>query len=223
MVWLRLLGIFLFVLALASCGGDASPPQLVDDSKAAELPSKLDGLDDAVMTRTSVVPINSVDPDELRACGFAPASATASVVERVGVRGSSITYPGRGSALYACDKVREPATAEDPDRPYGGVWCGGTVGRFDDSTLNDPRLDICVDTDDALTAFAWISPHEEASWVVVSDAGTREVYDVAAGLPVRVTTTENVDPLGSASFDVEEYPADGSKLRAYTLDAQVAG
>ena len=223
MVWLRLPGTFLVVLALAGCGGDASLPQLADGSKAAKLPQQLDRLDDAVMTRTSVVPIKSVDPGELNACGFAPASASARVVERVGVRGSSITYPGRGSALYACDKIPEPATAEDPDRPYGGVWCGAAVGRFTDVTVNDPRLDICADTDDALTAFAWISPHEEASWVVVSDAGTREVYDVAAGLPVRVTTTADVDPLGSASFDVEEYTADGNKLREYTLDAQVAG
>jgi len=50
----------------------------------------------------------------------------------------------------------------------------------------------------------------------------REVYEVTAALPVRVTTTEAVDPAGSASFDIEEYAADGSKVRVYTLDAQVA-
>jgi hypothetical protein len=62
----------------------------------------------------------------------------------------------------------------------------------------------------------------EAKWVVVSDGGTREVYEVAESLPVRVTTTENIG-LGKASFAIEEYAADGSKLREYTLEAQVAG
>ena len=57
----------------------------------------------------------------------------------------------------------------------------------------------------------------------MTDAGRREVYEVAESLPVRVTTTENVNPAGSASFDIEEYAADGSKLREYTLEAQVAG
>ena len=41
---------------------------------------------------------------------------------------------------------------------------------------------------------------------------------------MRVTTTDGVEPESSrASFDVEEYAADGRKLREYVLEAAVAG
>ncbi len=89
--------------------------------------------------------------------------------------------------------------------------------------LNDPRLDLCTNTDSEITAFAWVDPRPDAKWVVVSDTGKREVYEVVKSLPVRVTTTENVNPAGKASFDVEEYGADGALLTEYTLEAAVAG
>ena len=58
----------------------------------------------------------------------------------------------------------------------------------------------------------------------MSDAGRREVYEVAESLPVRVTTTEGVELESSrASFAIEEYAADGSKLREYVLETAVAG
>ena len=61
-------------------------------------------------------------------------------------------------------------------------------------------------------------------WVVVEDAGKREVYQVADSLPVRVTTTDGTAPESSrASFPIEEYAADGTKQREYTLEAAVAG
>ena len=84
--------------------------------------------------------------------------------------------------------------------------------------LNDPRLDLCTNTDDELTAFAWVEPRPDAKWVVVSDADKREVYEVAESLPVRVTTTDGTAPESSkASFPIEEYAADGTELREYTL------
>ena len=145
------------------------------------------------------------------------------VVERVGLRGSSLTFR-TGSTLYGCDKIPNPFTAEDPDLPYGGIWCASPNGRFDEGALNDPRLSLCPNTKNDVTAFVWVEPQADAKWIVVSDAGRREVYEVAAGLPVRVATTDGVQPENSrASFDVEEYSADGHELRAYTLDAAVAG
>ena len=88
--------------------------------------------------------------------------------------------------------------------------------------LNDPRLDLCQGIDGRVTAFAWASPSQGTRWMVVG-RHPREVYEVIVSLPVRITTTEAVDPAGSASFDIEEYAADGRKVRVYTLDAEVAG
>ena len=217
---LKPLGTLLMLIALAGCGGDG-PPQLVDGSQAGELPAELAELDDAVMTRLAVKSETEFDEEELRACGVL-FDGERMVVERVGVRGSSLTLPS-GRLLYGCDGIPDPSTAVDPDRPYGGIWCGGANGRLDDGKLNDPRLDLCANTDGELTAFVWVEPQRNAKWVVVSDAGSREVYEVAESLPVRVTTAEHIDPAGSASFNIEEYAAHGSKLREYTLDAQVAG
>jgi hypothetical protein len=174
-----------------------------------------------VSTRATVSEVSDVD--ELAACGFEPENDEAEVVERVGVHGSSITFLGTGSTLYACDSVPDPITAEDRDRPYGGVWCGGSVGRLDTGRLNDPRLDLCSSSGGEITAFAWVQPGPNTAWVVVSDSGRREIYEVAESLPVRITTTDHVDPAGSAAFEVEEYGADGALLQEYTLDTRVAG
>ena len=66
--------------------------------------------------------------------------------------------------------------------------------------LNDPRLSLCTNTDDEITAFAWVEPQPDAKWVVVSDAGKREVYEVAESLPVRVTTTDGTTPEGASAL-----------------------
>lgn len=212
----------LVVALLAGCGGDSSPPQLVDGTQAAELPVELDGLDDGVLARTAVTDEAAFDEEELRACGILFDGGTRPVVERTGTQGSSLTLRS-GRLLYACDKILEPQSAEDADLPFGGIWCGGPNGRLDNGKLNDPRLSLCQDTSGEITAFVWVEPQSDAKWVVVADAGRREVYEVAGSLPVRVTTTENIDPAGRASFDVEEYAADGTKLREYVLEAAVAG
>jgi hypothetical protein len=221
-VALRLLGAFL-AIAIAGCGGDDSPPQLVDGSRPPELPLELAELDGAVMTRTEIKSDSDLDLAEHEACGLPSHGGDRTVVERTGRHGSSLTVES-GLRRYACDKIPDPVTAEDPDLPYGGIWCGAANGRVDDGKLNDPRLSLCQDTDGDLTAFAWLEPQAGAEWVVVADAGYREVYEVAAGLPVRVTTTGGTEPASSrASFDVEEYDADGTQLREYLLEAAVAG
>jgi hypothetical protein len=211
------------LLALAGCGGGEPPPQLVDGSLAAELPAELADLDDAVLTATAVKNESDLHQDEYAACGVPADGGDRTVVERIALHGSSLTIES-GRLLFGCDKIPAPLTAEDPDLPFGGIWCGRANGRIDEGRLNDPRLSLCPNTDDDITGFAWVEPLPNAKWVVVSDAGTREIYEVAESLPVRVTTTEGVQSGSSrASFDVEEYAADGSKLREYVLETAVAG
>lgn len=216
---LKLLGALVSASALAGCGGD-SPPQLVDRGPPADLPAELAHVDDAVMTRVAIAPAGEVEG--LDACGLPPASDETDVVKRIGVHGSSLTFVGEGASLHGCNAI--PNTPEEPDRPYGGIWCSGAVGRQDPDGLSDPRLSLCQNTSREVTAFVWIEPEPDTKWVVVSDAGLQEVYEVAAGLPVRVTMTGGAELERSrASFDIEEYAADGTKLRDYALEAAVAG
>lgn len=210
------------LLALAGCGGGgSSPPRLADGSAAPHVPPPLAGVEGAVLTRASVRPAGEVDQERLEACGLSPAAAATPVVERVGVDGWSWTFAGAGDALYACDGIPEPLG--DPDRPGGGVWCGASAGRLDRGELNDPRLDLCTAEGGDLTAFAWIVPDLGVRWVAVKGGERRELYEVAGSLPVRVSTMDGVQPEGAATFAIEEYAADGSLLRAYALDAVVAG
>ena len=212
----------LAVIAAGCGGGGSSPPQLVDGSPAADIPAVLGELDNAVATRVHVWRASDYDRDRLDACGLEPATGETAVVERIGVQGSSLTFAGTDSSLYGCSRISDPF--QEPDRPGDGYWCGGAAGRLDADGLNDPRLTLCTAEDGDLTAFVWVEPRPETKWVLVSDAGRREIYEVVESLPVRVTTTDGVESESSrASFDIEEYAADGTKLREYTLDAQVAG
>ena len=216
-----LVGVLL--LALVGCGGGDSPPQLVDGSAPASLPAELDALDGGVLTRTELKNESDLDQDEYEACGVPADGEDRIVVERTGGHGSSLTIES-GRLLFGCDKIPDPAAAEDPDLPLGGIWCASPNARIDDGVLSDPRLNLCTSTDSKLTGFAWVEPQQATKWIVVSDAGTREVYEVAESLPVRVTTTDGATPGSSrASFDIAEYAADGSKLREYVLEAAVAG
>lgn len=224
MVALRLLGALLVLTALTSCGGGDSPPQLADGSTAPEMPAALDSLGDGVLTRTAIKRESELDGSEYEACGVAPDSGDRTVVERTGINGSSLTI-GSGRLVYVCDKIPDLLIVEDdPDMPYGNVWCASANGRIDEGGLNDPRLSLCSNTDEDITGFAWVEPQPGTKWIVVRDAGRREVYEVAESVPVRVTTTEGVELESSrASFAVEEYAADGSKLRGYVLETAVAG
>ncbi len=219
---LKLTGV-LVLMALAGCGGGDSSPQLVDGSTSAELPAALQGLDDAVLTRTEVKNETDLDRNEYEACDVPRDGEDRTVVERTGVHGSSLTIES-GDLLFGCDKIPDPDTAEDPDLPFGGIWCSSPNGSLKGGELNDPRLSLCTNTDDDYTAFAWVEPGADTKWVVVSDAGHREIYEVAGSLPVRVTTTDGVQQESSrASFDIEEYAADGSVLREHVLETAVAG
>jgi hypothetical protein len=142
------------------------------------------------------------------------------VVARVGVNGESITFrSSSGHTLIACD--RAAAVSEGRD-----VWCGIAAGRLEHGRLQDPRLDLagCRNAAADPVAFAWVEPGRAAHYVTVAQPGFTEVYRVASGVPVRVTTTSGIDQEGSrASFRITEHDGDGRLLRAYTLDARVAG
>jgi hypothetical protein len=217
----------LAVVAMAGCGaGTSSSPQLVDGSPSPHLPAALESLDNAVVTRVRVLHRTEPLRRELRMCLYpasGPLPRRPTLVERVGRVGRSLTVaPAAGSALVACDAILAPAA--DPDRPRGSPWCGASYGRTVGRRLTDPRLDLCTGAHDELTAFAWVQPARRTRWVVIRDGGGREVYPVAGGWPVRVTTRAGIDAeSSSASFDVEEYGRDGTRLRSYTLRTGVAG
>jgi hypothetical protein len=212
------------LVAVTGCsGGGSSPPQLVDGSRPAEVPEALADLDRAVMTRTRIT-AREIAQRGLRSCerlASAHAEPGSAVVERVGVDGASLTFGG-GSTLNACDAIAHPFA--DPDRPAGSPWCGGSVGTMVRGRLRDPRLDLCTAEGGDITAFAFVEPGDDAKWIAVAEGDRREIYEVAGSFPVRVTTVRGLRAAKSAaSFDIEEYAADGRKLRAHTLNAAVAG
>jgi hypothetical protein len=92
--------------------------------------------------------------------------------------------------------------------------------------LLDPRLDLggCSTRDGRPIAFVWVETGPRTRYVAVHHSSFVEVYEVALGLPVRVTTTESVDLNGShASFEVSEHSSSGHLLADYALEARVAG
>ncbi len=91
--------------------------------------------------------------------------------------------------------------------------------------LDDPRLDLaCLTASGGPIAFAWVEPAARTRYVAVRQLGFVEVYPVTANLPVRVTTTTGIDLGASGSvFEVSEHDRSGRLVRAYTLEARVAG
>lgn len=203
----------------AGCGGGQVPPQLADGSTPPAVPVSLSGVDGAVMTRDRTLPAHEVGVEQQQACPDLPLDGDRLVVERTGMDGSSLTVAD-GSSLYACDAIPNPFP--DPDRTGNGA-CGSAVGRLQGAVLRDPRLDLCTDTDHQVTAFAWIVPLPEAAWISSKTKGSTQIFRVGRGLPVRVTTSDDVDPEGAATFEIGEYGRDGKKLRGYAYHASVAG
>ena len=216
----------LVAMAAAACAGDEKPPAQLIDGTPAERPSAvtLEGIaEDQIATTVNVVDARRVAPTTRAAQCLRRArdhAAVGPVVARVGVNGESVTFrASSGQSLIACDR----AAAASEGRH---VWCGLAVGRLEHGRLRDPRLDLagCRNAAADPVAFAWVEPGRATQYVTVSQPGFTEVYRVAAGLPVRVTTTSGVDQERSrTSFRITEHDGDGRLLRAYTLDARVAG
>ena len=139
------------------------------------------------------------------------------MVQRVGVKGVSLTFlDAERRVALGCDRSARPAAS--------GPWCARSVGRLFSGRLRDPRVDIlCRDARGRPVGFGWIEPAAGARWIVVGDGPGAEVEEVAAGLPVRIATTDVDAATSSATFDVRELAEGGKEVRRYTLRASVAG
>ena len=210
-------------LAFAGCGGGGErPARLVDGSEAKALPEALDRLGRRTVTaRVRVIRAAKLDIrgrsclDSFRS-EFQIAPATV-VVQRIGVITASLTFlDAERRVVLGCDRTARTAAS--------GAWCARSVGRLFSGRLRDARVDIlCRDARGDPVGFGWIEPAAGVRWVVVHNASSTEVEEVAAKLPVRIATSD-VDPAtSSATFDVQEYDADGKEVRRYRLRAGVAG
>lgn len=202
---------------------DGAPTTLMDGSSADELFVDFEGVDGhAVLTSVRIA-------DAIDVAG-APRVATClrhdwskrplgAIVVRVGVSGESVTFRDQSRrGLYGCDNSEGP---REEDRS----WCGGAFGRLYAGDLRDPRLDMgaCMTREGTPLGFAWIEPGPNVEYVVVEQSGYAEVYAVAGGLPVRVTTSAVDTEHSSATFEVSEHTSDGTRIHDYRLEASVAG
>jgi len=216
----------LVAMSAAGCAGDEQPPAQLIDGTPARRPSAAaleDIANDQIATTIKVVDTRRVAPATRAAQCLRRArdhAAVGPVVVRVGVNGESITFrDSSGRSLIACDR----AAASGEGRV---VWCGIAIGRLEDGRLQDPRLDLagCRTAAADPVAFAWVEPGRATRYVMVRQPGFTEVYRVASGLPVRISTTSGIDrEMSRASFQITEHDGDGRLLRAYTLDASVSG
>jgi len=212
-------------IALSSCdgNGEPAPKKLMDGSPVREVPVELEGVDvptasTKVLSRTRTDEPGTASSSCLhgRSRGM---DATGPSIERVAVSSESVTVrESSGRGVFGCDNSLGP-------REEGRRWCGSAHGMLYSGHLRDPRLSIgCQTQDETPMGFVWVEPGPSATYVVVEQPGYAEVYAVAGELPVRVATTTGVEIEGSrASFDLREHAGDGRLLRAYRLEAAVAG
>ena len=213
------------LLGAYACGGGAeAPSSLLDGSPARPAPFELEDLRaPTILTSVRVVDVADVEPgSRLAAClGGRWANRPEGVlVERVGVTGGSATVRSRsGIGLIGCDRSR---TTSPPRSP----WCGVAFGKLVRGRLRDPRLQLgsCETSDGEPVAFAWVQPGAGTRFVVVRQGGYAEVYRVADGVPVRVSTTTGIDlERSSTTLELSEHATDGRRLREYRVEARVSG
>jgi hypothetical protein len=212
-------------IPLSSCGGNGerAPTELMDGSPVREAPVELEGVDVPTVL-TKVLSRAAVDKPgtDSRSCLRGRSTgmdAAGRSIERVGVSSESVTFrDSSGRGVFGCDNSLGP-------REENRRWCGRAYGVLYSGRLRDPRLSIgCQTRDETPMGFVWIEPEPSAMYLVVEQPGYAEVYAVAGELPVRVATTSGVEIEGSrASFDLREHAPDGRLLRAYRLEAAVAG
>jgi hypothetical protein len=207
-------------LALAGCAAasDGSPPRLLDGSRPAPPPAALARLREPLaLGRVRAVPARAADQPRLRTClrrfTLTRLPEHSVVVERIGVAGASLTF--RDPHQHVLDGSDGLDT--------GPRFCGSAAGLLRRGRLLDPRLEIVCGGRRGHVGFAWIEPVPHAVWIAVEERGYTELYRVAGGLPVRVTTSK-VRPLAaSAVFRVSQHAAGGVELAKTTLEARVAG
>ncbi|HSC73376.1 MAG TPA: hypothetical protein VLB89_04350 [Gaiellaceae bacterium] len=202
-------------LAAACSSGGGRPAHLLDGRPAPELrPVRNSVIAASRLLERADVQVCQAGADRTGVASDAP------VVERTGVDDHSITFASRdGSRVYACDGGIDPAGERAPP------WCGGVVGERERGRLLDPRLDVvCHDRQHRPLAYAFVEPVARAGWIGVRQDGFVELYDVVAGLPVRVASRRGIDLENArAVFDVTQYDAAGRELVREELEAAVAG
>lgn len=192
--------------------------KLVDGSPAPAVPTVLRPLGPTlVMTKVRVGTVGSLRA-AMPGCPEARTSPRREpAVERIGVAGRSVTFLPSRTQVAGCD--RNPQA-----RRFSGPWCGSAGWFYGGGRVADPRLTICYRPSGApLIAFGWINPLPHARWIVVDQPGYREVYPVAAGLPVRVSTVSGLGRLGGAIFHTSQYDRNGVLLAGRKVVASIAG
>ena len=213
------LGAALVVAVLPGCADHGRPKRLLYGEAAAEFrPVKGSVLSQGRLLRRSTL------GRRMESCLFpgdrATIPADAVVVERIGVSGESLTFGNRRhTAVYACDGGIDPAG----ERPL--PWCGTVFGRLIDGRLLDPRLDVlCRDRKGHPLGYAFVEPVAGAHWVGVDQGSYTEIYEILAGLPVRVASARNIRAgKAKAAFDVTQYDFHGKELVKGRIEAAVAG
>jgi hypothetical protein len=206
--------VLLFVAAGCTSSG-GRPKRLLDGRPAAEFRP----VPDSVVAAGRVLRHADLD-DCLSTTDREAVASDTFVVERIGVESESLTFENRdGSGVYACDGGSDASGERPPP------WCGTVFGELVQGRLLDPRLDIlCRDHARQPLAYAFVDPVAGARWVGVRQKGYVELYEVLAGLPVRVASTRGIDvETARATFAVTQYDAAGHELLAETLEAAVAG
>lgn len=207
------------VLVATGCDHSSRPKRLLDGETAAEFRP----VDWSVVTQTRVVRAAFLGrrfASCLRESERALFPPNTLVVERIGVFGQSLTFRDRGGQhLQSCDGGADPAGERRPP------WCGRSVGRLYDGRLLDPRLDIlCRDPNGRRLAYAWVEPAAGSHWIGVDQGSYTEVYEVAAGLPVRIATRRGIDEdAATATFELTQHGIHGRELLRSRLEAAVAG
>ena len=205
-------------LVVAGCGGGGGdrPSRLLDGRAAAHF----EPVGGSVIASGRVLDLDGRADGCLAAPDRASVASDAKMVERIGVDGESLTFSSRdGSMVYACDGGIDPAGERHLP------WCHAVVGELDGERVLDPRLDvICRDRRRRPVAYAFVDPVPGAHWIGVRQDGYVEIYEVLAGLPVRVAAVRGIDVENdTAAFEVTQYDAAGRELVHGELEAAVAG
>jgi hypothetical protein len=199
----------------AGCGHGGRPVRLLDGRPAAHFRP----VPHSVVAAARVLERADVD-DCLSGADRATVPADTLVVERIGVDSRSLTFANREQTrVYACDGGIDAAGERAPP------WCAAVFGELVDGRLLDPRLDVvCRDRARRPLAYAFVDPVAGAHWIGLRQQGYVELYEVLAGLPVRVAGTRGVDVEDArATLEVAQYDAEGHELVHGTLEAAVAG
>ena len=216
---LKLGGLALVVLVAAACNSGGRPKHLLYGGRAAEFRP----VEGSVVAEGRVLSRATLGR-RLENCLFrgdrGSVAPDAQVVERVGVEGESLTFANRsGTGVYACDGGIDPAGERRLP------WCGTVFGELEHGRLLDPRLDVlCRSRREAPLAYAFVEPVAGAHWIGVRQEGYVELYEVLAGLPVRIASSRDVSLHNArATFQVTEYDVEGRELVSRELEAAVAG